>query len=111
MNKLTIWVDSAWRNHPEILALETKGYTIWAPQEMPDLILSKAAWNWNDSMWGYLGIALKQARKEGRLKLESVKRDDSGGKSGRGDGAHSKRARKPRTRKAKPASSNGEAAS
>jgi hypothetical protein len=115
MNKLTIWVDAQWRSHPAILELEAKGHAIWAPADKPDLILHPQAWNWNDGMWQYLPIALKQARKEGRLKLEGIKRDDSSRKGSGSDGKDSKRARKPRTKssgsRAKPDSSNGEAAS
>lgn len=115
MNKLTIVVDVEWIDRPEIQALRDKGHQVQLSSDPDtiDLFLSKRAWNWNDGMWQYLPIALKQARKEGRLKLEGVKRDDSSRKSSGSDGAHSKRVRKPRAarRVTKTDSSSGEAAS
>jgi len=50
--------------------LVTKGHTVVLQdmEHMSDIILSKRAWNWNHAMWDYLEVALKQARKEQRLK-------------------------------------------
>lgn len=71
---LTIWVDPQWMEHPKVKELSEKGHQIEdllfhepdAPHndaDRPDLILSPAAHAWDDTMWDYLEIALKAARK------------------------------------------------
>src|SRR5437667_9134702 len=79
-NPLTISVDIEWFEHPEVIALREAGHTIRiGDNECFDLILSKKAWNWNDSMWPYLDVALKAARKD---KPKEVKKDDKQRKLG-----------------------------
>ena len=72
-NPLTIHVDLEWDQHPSIIALREQGHTVnaWEPLGV-DLTISKKAWNWNDSMWPYLDVALKAARKD---KPKGVKKD------------------------------------
>jgi hypothetical protein len=70
MNKLTIWVDPEWEQHPQIVALAEQGHLIQSLSGVlleGQIMLSKRAWNWSEHMWPYLEIALKQARKENRI--------------------------------------------
>ena len=71
---LTIWVEQEWLEHPKVKELREKGHSIEdllfhepdAPRSdaiQPDLILSRAAHAWDDTMWDYLEMALKAARK------------------------------------------------
>jgi hypothetical protein len=71
---LIIWVDEEWWDHPKIKELAEKGHELYellchepnappGPADMPDLILSRVSWRWNDKMWDYLEEALKEARK------------------------------------------------
>lgn len=63
--KLTIAVDTDWLTEPAIQELTAKGYTVVSFVSTGfDLVLSAKAWNWNASMWPYLDVALKAARKE-----------------------------------------------
>ncbi len=99
-NPLTIRVDLVWEEHPSIVALREQGHRILRNDELgDDLILSMKAWNWNDSMWPYLEIALKAARKD---KPKGIKKDGKQRKLGRGknsDGAGkvSRRGRKAKS--------------
>src|SRR2546425_7886787 len=79
-NPLTIHVDLEWDQHPSNVALREQGHTVnaWEPLGV-DLTISKKAWNWNDSMWPYLDVALKAARKD---KPKGVKKDGKQRKSG-----------------------------
>ena len=67
---LVIWVDDGWLTRPEILKLIEMNHRVWSISAaldqhapLPDLIFSKVAWNWDDSMWDMLETALKAARK------------------------------------------------
>jgi hypothetical protein len=69
---LLVVVDDEFVEHPKIFELERKGHTVASMSELrrgdlhnaqgPDLILSRAAWNWDDEMWRYLEVTLKAAR-------------------------------------------------
>jgi len=64
-NPLTIFVDAQWNEHLSVQALREAGHDIkLLADDRGDLILSTKAWNWSDSMWPYLDIALKAARKD-----------------------------------------------
>jgi len=65
---LTIWVHPRWAKHPAICELETKGHTIVdmgqpGPWAEPDLILHPSAWRWNEELWKYIDITIKEARR------------------------------------------------
>src|SRR5947209_15483960 len=78
-NPLIILVDAEWSEHPSVHTLREAGHTVGLTPEQPvDLMLSKVAWNWNDSMWPYLDVALKAARKD---KPKGVKKDGKQRKS------------------------------
>ena len=64
-NPLKISVDAEWYEHPQVQLLKEAGHFVSIVEpDNAELILSKKAWNWNDSMWPYLDIALKAARKD-----------------------------------------------
>ena len=96
-NPLTISVDIEWFEHPEVIALREAGHTIRiGDNECFDLILSKKAWNWSDSHWPYLDIALKAARKDKPkgVKKDGKQRKSSNRKNSDGTGKVSRRGRK-----------------
>lgn len=69
--RLTIMVEPEWYDRPEIVKLREQGHTILVlihSVGVPNLILSPAAWNWDDKQWPYLPVAIKaaRARKEGK---------------------------------------------
>ncbi len=96
-NPLTIHVDLEWDQHPSVIALREQGHTVnaWEPLGV-DLIMSTKAWNWNDSMWPYLDIALKAARKDKPkgVKKDGKQRKSSNRKNSDGTGKVSRRGRK-----------------
>lgn len=103
-NPLIIWVDYTWGDRPEVAELVKQGHTVAvrATEHMPDLILSTKAWNWNDSMWPYLEIALKSARKD---KPKGIKKDGKQRKTSdradrHGTGKVSRRGRKVKSNNA-----------
>lgn len=74
---LVVWVWHPWISRPEIGALHDAGHSITAigregglidisgdaASEVPDMILHPAAHGWDDTMWDFLPVALKAARK------------------------------------------------
>lgn len=66
-----IWVDPDWVMHPAIQELKAQGHDIRDREELfttpdapctPDLILSRAAHGWDDTLWKLLPVALTAAR-------------------------------------------------
>lgn len=84
--KLTVAVDTDWLQEPAIQELVNKGHTVvpFVSTDF-DLVLSAKAWNWNYSMWKYLDVALKGARKAAseRAKNKGRKVPSSVGKAGK----------------------------
>ena len=58
---LTILVTQEWLTHEKIQHLAEQGHEIHAAP-VADLILSPAAWHWDETMWEFLAVALKSAR-------------------------------------------------
>jgi len=80
---LVIWVDIAWVNHPQIVDLRGKGHRIVEigmdgdlvslESPPPDLILSRASWNWDDDMFDEKGRNLETTLKAARKRVKSGK--------------------------------------
>lgn len=63
---MIVYVDAQWEQHPELRKLRDAGHTVFPldwPTPGPDLVLSSKVWNWNDTMWPYLSVALKAAKR------------------------------------------------
>jgi hypothetical protein len=62
---LVIWVDPEFLDHEAVRGLADKGHAVVelpTTGGKPDLILSRAAWNWDEGQWPYLEVALRAAR-------------------------------------------------
>jgi len=76
---LVIWVDDVWVNHPQVAELGDKGHTILSLEgahavgENPDLILSRASWNWDDDMFDEKGRNLETTLKAARKRKKGNK--------------------------------------
>jgi hypothetical protein len=58
---MIIAIDLEWLDHPQVKEWRDKGHEIIVVQGW-DIILSKKAWNWDDTRWQYAEVALKSAR-------------------------------------------------
>ena len=69
---LVIGVAHQWITHDKVVELVNAGHHVFDLSQCGDLIdqadllLHPAAWRWDDSMWGYLDGAIKEARRTRR---------------------------------------------
>jgi len=89
-HSLNIYVAEQWRDHTQVKEWEAKGHLVFIGHDFEgfDLILSPNAWQWNDSLWRYADVVIKEARKRKSARVDSKTGPDVG------DGKRPKKATK-----------------